>query len=71
MGTKLGDLDEPAKASTEVIKQEEIESAAKHPGSPPVGNVPDPDEDDLDDLDGKLLPEFYKFVTNIGGRRHA
>ncbi len=53
METKVGDADSHVKMSTEAIGAEKKDMAATKPGgSVPVENAPDPDEDDLDDLDG-------------------
>jgi peroxin-19 len=60
METKPGDLEGLAKSPGKAAEKEaEVTSTPKDPASKgeseapiPIGDVPDPDEDDLDDLDG-------------------
>jgi hypothetical protein len=60
MATMAEDLDGPAKASTKAMEPEKKNSTAPEPDNPPLEeDVPDPEEDDLDDLDGE-------FVFNLG-----
>lgn len=65
MATKAQGLDDPsdpAKASTKAMEHENKVSTASKPDDPhPVEDAPDPEEDDLDDLDGE-------FLINLGPR---
>jgi hypothetical protein len=72
MATKAQDLDDPAKASTKAMEPEKKVSTAPKPGNPPsVEDAPDPEEDDLDDLDGKFLFNLGLIITDIGHDRYA
>ncbi len=56
MATKAEELDGPAKASTKAMEPEKKAAIASMPDNPPlVEYAPDPEEDDLDDLDGENL----------------
>jgi hypothetical protein len=56
MATKAEELDNPARASTKAMEPEKKASTASKPDDlPQVEDAPDPDEDDLDDLDGEFL----------------
>lgn len=56
MATKAEDLDDAAKASTKAMEPEKKVSTAPKPDNLSlVEDAPDPDEDDLDDLDGESL----------------
>jgi hypothetical protein len=53
METKAGDLEGLVKTSTEALKSDEKAPDASNCNKPSVvEDAPDPDEDDLDDLDG-------------------
>lgn len=56
METKSGDLEGLVQATGKAIEKKESNppaaSASKPDPAPAVEDVPDPDEDDLDDLDG-------------------
>ena len=52
MATKAEDLDDPAKAFMKAMEPEKKASATSKPDNPLlVEDAPDPEEDDLDDLD--------------------
>lgn len=56
MATNAQGLDDRAKASTKTIEPEKKASTDSKPDEPPlVEDAPDPEEDDLDDLDGEFL----------------
>ena len=60
MEQKPGDLEGLAKTTGKAIEKET--QAVPQPKDPALmADVPDPDEDDLDDLDGK----FYKYLLNL------
>ena len=55
MESKPGDHDSSAQATGERIEKEEVKADAPTQAKQdpfPVEDMPDPDEDDLDDLDG-------------------
>jgi len=57
METKAGNLDGLVKTSIETSKSEGTAFTASQSDKPPtVEDAPDPDEDDLDDLDGEYNP---------------
>lgn len=66
MDTKSGDLEGLAQATEKGIVKEDSESTIEALSKPNpasvVEDVPDPDEDDLDDLDGLLLLRFPNIV---------
>jgi peroxin-19 len=60
MEQKPGDLEDLAETSAKIPKDEKTTlaptSTTSQPAAPPpVESFPDPDEDDLDDLDGKFI----------------
>lgn len=54
MATNAQDLGGSDKPATKVTEAEKKASTAKLDDAPLVENAPDPDEDDLDDLDGEF-----------------
>jgi peroxin-19 len=60
MEQKPGDLEGLAKATGKAIEKE-TQAVPKPKDLAPTEDVPDPDEDDLDDLDGK----FHKYLLNL------
>jgi len=57
METKPGDLEGLAESSVKALKKDSETAKATVPTpSASTTSVPDPDEDDLDDLDGKVNP---------------
>lgn len=59
MENKPGDLEGLADATGKAVERESATTAAQIP--PPtaaVADAPDPDEDDLDDLDGQCLNDI-------------
>lgn len=57
MDTKAGGLERPVKTSSEALKNDEnVPDASKSNKPSIIEDAPDPDEDDLDDLDGEYTP---------------
>jgi hypothetical protein len=74
METKAGDLEGLVKSSTTTMENEKkTSSASESLNAPPAESVPDPDEDDLDDLDGKphRIRRLIYFSTYTNHNRHA
>jgi hypothetical protein len=59
MESKPGNLESLANTTGKTIKKEAAETttSTSKPDPAPVDSVPDPDEDDLDDLDGLKITE--------------
>jgi hypothetical protein len=56
MATNAGDVGDPAKTSMETMESgNKVSTASKLDNFPIEEDVPDPEEDDLDDLDGESL----------------
>jgi hypothetical protein len=72
METKPGDLEGLAKSSGKAVEKEaEATSTPKDPAPKqestaplPTEDVPDPDEDDLDDLDGQFPAKYQRTILN-------
>lgn len=65
MEKKLGDLEGLAESSGKALERETANEAPKNPAPEVSTEVPDPDEDDLDDLDGQYIHNTFIIHRNV------